>query len=82
LSNSLGGEIKLEEVAISEILVADMASESSAMLDYFEEEEEEEQQQQPVSRSSHNKQWPTISTQLLCHLCSSCGQRKGKVRQM
>ena len=49
-----GKEIKLEEEAISEILVADTDSESGAeasdVEDYFEEEEEEdeegEQQQQ------------------------------------
>jgi len=30
--------------------------------------------------SRHNKHWPAkSSTQLHCHLCSSCGQRKGTV---
>ena len=45
-----GKKIKLDEEAISEILVADTDSESGAeasdVEDYFEEEEEEEQQQQ------------------------------------
>jgi len=35
-----------------------------------------------LSRSSHNKQWPAKSTQLLCHLCSSRSQRKGTVLHM
>jgi len=35
-----------------------------------------------LSRSSHNKQWPAKSAQVLCCLCSSRGQRKGTVRQM
>jgi len=26
--------------------------------------------------SHHNKHWPAKSTQLCCHLCSSCGQSK------
>jgi ethanolamine ammonia-lyase small subunit len=45
-----GKKIKLEEEAISEILVADINSESGAeasdIEDYFEEEEEQQQQQQ------------------------------------
>ena len=49
-SNAQEKKIKLEEEAISEILVAETYSESSAeasdVEDYFEEEEEEEQQQQ------------------------------------
>jgi len=44
-SNGWGGGIKLEEVAVSDILVADTDSESggeaSDVEDYFEEEEEE-----------------------------------------
>jgi hypothetical protein len=45
-----GKKTKLEEGAISEILAADIKSESDAKVsdveDYFEEEEEEQQQQQ------------------------------------
>jgi hypothetical protein len=47
-----GKKIKLEEGAISEILVADTNWESDGKAieveDYFEEEEEEEQQQQQL----------------------------------
>jgi len=50
MSKWLGGKIKLEEEAISEILVADTYSETgdetSDVEDYSEEEEEEEEQQQ------------------------------------
>jgi len=54
-------EIKLEEDAISEILVADTDSESDAKacnVDYFEEEEEEEQKQhlQASAKSNHRLQ--------------------------
>jgi len=54
-------EIKLEEDAISEILVADTDSESDAKVsdvDYFEEEEEEQQQQQlqASAKSNHRLQ--------------------------
>ena len=49
-------EIKLEEGAISEILVADTDLESDAKAieveDYFEEEEEEQQQQQQLLQAS------------------------------
>jgi len=53
--------IKLEEDAISEILVADTDSESDAKVsdvDYFEEEEEEQQQQQlqASAKSNHRLQ--------------------------
>jgi len=50
-------EIKLEEDAISEILVADSNSESDAKasdVDYFEEEEEEQQQQQLQASAESN----------------------------
>jgi hypothetical protein len=51
-----GKKIKLEEEAISEILVADTDSESGAeasdVEEYFEEEEEEEQQQQQQQASA------------------------------
>jgi hypothetical protein len=85
-------KIKLQEEAISEILVANTDSESGAeasdVEDYFEEEEEEEEEEAAattttltaasLSRSRHNKHWPAKSpTQLCCHPCSSCGQRKG-----
>jgi len=50
------GKIKLDEEAISEILVADTNSESgseaSDFEDYFEEEEEEENQQQQQQQAS------------------------------
>jgi hypothetical protein len=50
LRATAGKKIKLEEEAISEILVVDTDVESGAeasnVQDYFEEEEEEEQQQQ------------------------------------
>jgi len=54
-------EIKLEEDAISEILVADSDLESDAKasdVDYFEEEEEEQQQQQlqASDKSNHKLQ--------------------------
>ena len=54
-------EIKFEEDAISEILVADTNSESDAKVsdvDYFEEEEEEQQQQQlqGSTKSNHRLQ--------------------------
>jgi len=54
-------EIKLEEDAISEILVADTDSESDAKasdVNYFEEEEEEQQQQQlqASAKSNHRLQ--------------------------
>jgi hypothetical protein len=46
----MGKKVKLEEEAISEILVADTDSESGAgarnVEDYFEEEEDRQQQQQ------------------------------------
>jgi len=49
-------KIKLEEEAISEILVADTNSESGAeasdVEDYFEEEEDEEGQQQQQQQAS------------------------------
>jgi hypothetical protein len=49
----VGEKIKLEEEAITEILVADIDSESGAVAsdveDSFEEEEEEEQQHQQAS---------------------------------
>jgi len=51
-----GGKIKLEEDAISEIVVADTDSESDAKasdVDYFEEEEEEQQQQQLQADYQH-----------------------------
>jgi len=51
-------EIKLEEDAISEILVADTDSESDAKasdVDYFEEEEEEQQQQQLQASAQLNQ---------------------------
>jgi hypothetical protein len=35
-----------------------------------------------LSRSSHNKQWPVKTAQLICHLCSSHSQRKGTECQM
>jgi len=58
-------KIKLEEEAISEILVADTVSESKYVLRL---------------ESHHNKHWPAkSSTQLRCCLHSSHGQRKGKV---
>jgi len=51
-----GKKIKLEEEAISEILVADTNSESDAeasdVEDYLEEKEEEEQQQQQQQEAS------------------------------
>jgi hypothetical protein len=51
--SSNGQEKKLEEEAISEILIADTNSESGAetsdVEEYFEEEEEKQQQQQQAS---------------------------------
>jgi len=51
-----GKKTKLEEGAISEILAAEIESESDAKAsdveDYFEEEEEEEQQQQQLQASA------------------------------
>jgi len=56
-----GEKIKLEEDAISEIVVADTDSESDAKasdVDYFEEEEEQQQQQQQQAsaKSKHRLQ--------------------------
>ena len=58
----MAGKIKLQEGAISEILVADSNWESDAeasdVEDYFEEEEEEQQQQQlqASAKSNHRLQ--------------------------
>jgi hypothetical protein len=62
----VGEKIKLEEEVITEILVADINSESGAVAsdveDSFEEEEDEQQQhQQALSRNRHNKHWPVKS---------------------
>ena len=55
-----GKKIKLEDGANSEILVADIDSESVAKAsdveDYFEEEEKEEEQQQQQQKSNHRLQ--------------------------
>ena len=51
-----GKKIKLEDEAITEILVADTDSESGAeasdVEDYFEEEEEEEEEEQQQQQAS------------------------------
>jgi len=59
-----GEKIKLEDDAISEILVADTVSESdvkASNFDHFEEEEEERQQQQlqASAKSNHRLQQVT-----------------------
>jgi len=77
--------MKLEEEAISEILVADTASESGAKASNARRlfwGRRGTITAVSLSRSSHNKQWPAKSAQLLCCLCSSRSQRKGTVCQM
>ena len=71
-------KIKLEEEAISEILVADttleLGAEASDVEDQFEEEKDKQQQQASAEVTITNiGQW----TQLRCLLYSSRGQRKG-----
>jgi len=77
-------EIKLEEEANSEILVADADSgesgvEASDGEDYFEEEEEEKQQQQQQQQAP--AEVATTNTgqrhQTICAAVFSRGQRKG-----
>jgi len=54
-----------------------------AVLEYFEEEEKKKKKKKGRRRRRrYNKQWPPKSAQLLCHLCSSHGKRKGTVHQV
>ena len=79
-------EIKLEEEAISEILVTDTDLESGAKVSDVRRliwgRRRRGKTAASLSRSSHNKQWPEKSIQLLCHLFSSRSQRKGTMHQM